>query len=61
MLNKRGGTSFMKQGEVFGSIMHNGTMVNLDKESIEKLEKISSELKEKYDALEKKSKTIFNQ
>ena len=49
------------KNEVFGSIMYDGKMINLDKENIETLEKISQELKEKCDTLKNKSATIFKQ
>lgn len=47
--------------DVFGSIMYSGKMVNLDKENIESLEKMSQELKEKCNTLKKKANSIFNQ
>ena len=47
--------------DVFGSIMYDGQMINVDKEEIEKLEKISKELKEKNKILEEKIDRIFNQ
>ena len=50
----------MKQ-DVFGNIMYNGKMINIDKEKTENLEKILNELKEKNKVLEKKAEKIFNQ
>jgi hypothetical protein len=51
----------MKQDEKFGNIIHNGNMINIDKESIENLEKISLELKEKCESLRQKTDAIFKQ
>lgn len=45
----------------FGTVMYNGKIVNVDTEDIEILKKISKELKEKNEELEKKSEKIFNQ
>ena len=45
----------------FGTIMYNGKIVDVDTEDIETLKKISKELKEKNEELEKKSEKIFNQ
>jgi hypothetical protein len=47
--------------EMFGTIMYDGKMINLDSTEIEKLEKISSDLKEKCESLKKKSEVIFKQ
>ena len=47
--------------DLFGNIMYEGKMVNVDKENIENLRKISSELKEKNKRLEEKADNIFNQ
>lgn len=47
--------------EKFGSIVYDGKMINLDSESIEKLENISGELNNKYNTLVKKTLTVFNQ
>lgn len=45
----------------FGTVMYNGKIVNVDTEDIEILKRISKELKEKNEELEKKSEKIFNQ
>ena len=45
----------------FGSIMYDGKLINIDTEDIEKLKKISEELKEKNIKLEEKTEKIFNQ
>lgn len=47
--------------DTFGTIMYEGKMINLDSENIEKLEKISTELKEKCSTAIKKAEGIFNQ
>lgn len=47
--------------DVFGSIMYEGKMINIDTEDIESLEKISKALKEKNKELEQKAENIFNQ
>ncbi|MBR1540889.1 MAG: hypothetical protein IJ629_07115 [Clostridia bacterium] len=47
--------------DLFGNIMYEGKMINVDKENIENLRKISSELKEKNKRLEEKADNIFNQ
>ena len=47
--------------DVFGTVMYDGKMINLDSENIEKLEKISKELKEKCSTVVKKAEGIFNQ
>lgn len=47
--------------DIFGSIMYDGKMINVDKEKIETLENISKELKEKNKKLEQKAENIFNQ
>ncbi|MBR2290232.1 MAG: hypothetical protein IJ867_06575 [Clostridia bacterium] len=47
--------------DIFGSIMYNGKMVNVDTEEIEVLRNISSELKEKNKRLEETVEKIFNQ
>lgn len=47
--------------ELFGSIMYNGKMINVDKENIEVLKNISNELKEKNKKLEVSVEKIFNQ
>lgn len=46
---------------LFGSMMYNGKLVNIDTEDMEKLRKISEELKEKNKILEEKTEKIFNQ
>lgn len=45
----------------FGNIVYDGKTINLDKEDIENLKKISSELKEKNKNLEEKIEKIFKQ
>jgi len=47
--------------EMFGSVMYNGKMINVDKENIEVLKNISQELKEKNKKLEETADKIFNQ
>ncbi len=47
--------------ELFGNVMYNGKMINVDTEDIEALKKISSELKEKNKQLEEKVENIFRQ
>lgn len=47
--------------EVFGSVMLDGKMINLDKDDLEKLQDISSKMKDKCDTLKKRTSTIFNQ
>ncbi len=47
--------------DLFGNIMYDGKMINVDTEDIEKLSKISEELKEKNKKLEEKIENIFNQ
>ena len=51
---------FMKE-DVFGSIMYDGKMVNIDKEDVEKLKTISDELKKKASILNQKAESIFKQ
>lgn len=50
----------MKQ-ELFGNIMYEGKLINIDKEDIENLKKISDILKEKNKKLEEKIDRIFKQ
>lgn len=47
--------------DTFGTIMYDGKLIDIDKEDIEKLKKISKELSEKNDILEQKAEKIFNQ
>ncbi len=47
--------------DIFGNVLYNGKMVNIDKESVENLKKISSDLKEKNKKLEEKAEKIFKQ
>ena len=47
--------------DTFGSIMYGGKLIDLDKEDIDKLKKISKELSQKNDMLEQKAEKIFNQ
>jgi hypothetical protein len=47
--------------ELFGTISYDGKMINLDKDNIEDLKKISSELKERQKNLEIKVENIFKQ
>ena len=47
--------------ELFGSIMYNGKMIDIDKEDVESLKKIAEELKEKNKIIEEKTENIFNQ
>ena len=47
--------------EKFGSIMYNGKMIDIDQEEMDKLKKISKELKEKNEILEGKIEKIFKQ
>lgn len=47
--------------EMFGSVMYNGKMINVDKEDIEVLKNISLELNEKNKKLEETAEKIFNQ
>ena len=47
--------------EEFGTVNFNGRMVNLDNESVEKLEEMAKIAEKKYSDLEKKALTIFNQ
>ena len=47
--------------DTFGTIMYDGKLIDIDKEDIEKLKKISKELSEKNDMLEQKAEKIFNQ
>ena len=47
--------------DTFGSVMYDGKLIDLDKEDIEKIKKISKELSERNDELEKKVEKIFNQ
>lgn len=47
--------------DVFGTIAYEGKMINVDKENIENLKKISSDLKEKNKRLEEKAEKIFYQ
>ncbi len=49
------------ENDIFGSVMYDGKMINLDKESIENLEKISEELKIKTESLKSKMITVFKQ
>ena len=46
---------------MFGSVMYNGKMINVDNENIEVLKNISNEIKEKNKALEITAEKIFNQ
>ena len=50
----------MKQ-DIFGKVMYEGKMVDIDKTNMEALKKISEELKEKNQKLEEKAENIFNQ
>lgn len=50
----------MKQ-DVFGSIIYDGKMINVDQEEIENLRKISLEIREKNKSLEEKVEKIFKQ
>ena len=45
--------------DIFGTIFFDGKLVDLDKENIENLEKMSNELKSKDEELKKKILTIF--
>jgi len=47
--------------ELFGSIMYEGQMINVDEEDIENLTKIAQALKEKKARLEEKAENIFKQ
>ena len=47
--------------ELFGSIMYNGKLVDIDKEDIENLKNISKDLREKNKILEEKIENIFKQ
>lgn len=47
--------------DTFGTIMYDGKLIDIDKEDIEKLKKISKELSEKNNILEQKAEKIFNQ
>jgi hypothetical protein len=47
--------------EKFGTIMNDGKIIDLDKENIEKLEKLSADLKDKSNSLKQKAEAIFNQ
>lgn len=47
--------------DIFGNIMYDGKMINIDKLEIEELEKISKDLKEKCNNLKRKSESIFKQ
>ena len=47
--------------ELFGSIMNNGKLIDIDKEDIENLKIISKELREKNKILEEKTENIFKQ
>ena len=47
--------------DVFGNVMYDGKMINVDKEDIENLKKISKDLKEKNKKLEEKIEKIFCQ
>ena len=47
--------------ELFGTIMYDGKMYNLDKDDIDELVKISQELKEKAQNLEEKVEKVFKQ
>lgn len=49
------------ENEIFGSVMYNGKMINLDKENIENLEKISQDLKIECETLKAKMITVFKQ
>ena len=46
--------------DVFGSIMYQGKMINVDKEDIEKLKNISKELKKENSKLEEQIEKIFD-
>lgn len=47
--------------DLFGSIMYDGKLINVDTEDIEKLKEISKDLKEKNIKLEEKLENIFKQ
>ena len=47
--------------ELFGSIMYEGKMINVDQEDIETLKKIVTTLTEKNKKLEAKAENIFKQ
>lgn len=47
--------------DLFGNIMYEGKMINIDNEQIEVLKKISEELYNKNIKLEEKVEKIFNQ
>ncbi len=49
------------KNEKFGSIMHEGKIVNIDMSNINDLEKISKELEEKEKNLKEKIFTVFKQ
>ena len=47
--------------DVFGSIMYNGKLINVDKEDVQNLKKISAELKDKNKKLEDRMEKILEQ
>ena len=47
--------------ELFGSILYDGQMINVDQEDIENLKKIAKTLTEKNQKLEEKAENIFKQ
>ena len=47
--------------ELFGSIVYDGKMINLDKEDLEKLKNMSIELKNEQKNLIEKISPVFNQ
>ena len=49
------------QEELFGSIVYEGQMINVDQEDVEKLREIAQALKEKKAKLEEKAENIFKQ
>ena len=48
------------KNEVFGNIIYKGKMINLDKEDIIELERISDNLENKIESLNSKMITVFN-
>lgn len=49
------------KNEKFGSIMQNGKMIDLDRASLEDLEKVAENLKIKEVELKQKAVTVFKQ
>lgn len=47
--------------DLFGNIVYQGKMINVDQEDIENLKKISKELKEVNKKLDEKAENIFKQ